>query len=150
MSNVDAVLLRELLASANPLPWSVWCGDGGKPLDFGGVTVVRDVEGGVVAKFNREMTTNLVFISDRNDRLACGAVNSLPVLLDELAALQSSLAAAESRAERAVGLLGDARQSMLDVLEEGHSGDYGSTPEDMRPVVRRIDALLKEVSHGKA
>lgn len=116
-------------------------------------------------------------IAERRENPLCVYVMGQEPRLDEreqrwlatLAALQSRLAAAEaaantakvaadlfreraekaeSRAERAVGLLGDARQSMLDVLEEGHSGDYGSTPEDMRPVVRRIDALLKEVAHG--
>lgn len=56
---------------------------------------------------------------------------------------------AEARNERMRQALEDAKMAMMDVLEEGHSGDYGATPEDMRPVVRRIEALLKEVSHGQ-
>jgi hypothetical protein len=56
---------------------------------------------------------------------------------------------AEARNERMRQALEDAKMAMMDVLEEGHSGDYGATPEDMRPVVRRIEALLKEVPHGQ-
>lgn len=74
----------------------------------------------------------------------------IPRLCATLASLQSRLAAAEAEAERARGLLKEARQVMMDVLEEGHGGDYGTTPEGMRPVLRSIEDYLASRPEGEA
>lgn len=46
-------------------------------------------------------------------------------------------------------VLREARGRMLDVLEAGQWGDYGHTPEAMRPVVARIDRAVDGAKGGE-